>query len=108
MSNKSEYLPFNKFIETFGIIALINDFEEIFDNIDKLIFIIEKMNQSNGIKKCILKSGRAIIKGKKLDDFCEYLKNKYPNFYNKKKCMPKNYEDVSLSFSEIYGKSSIK
>ena len=108
LSNKSEYLPFNKFIETFGIIALINDFEEIFDNIDKLIFIIEKMNQSNGIKKCILKSGRAIIKGKKLDDFCEYLKNKYPNFYNKKKCMPKNYEDVSLSFSEIYGKSSIK
>ena len=107
LSNKTEYLAFKKFIESFGIIALINDFEEIFDNIDKLIFIIEKMNQSNGIKKCILKSGRNIIKGKKLDDFCEYLKDKYPNFYNKKN-MPKNYEDMSLSFSDIYGKSFIK
>ena len=37
--------------------------------------MIEKMNQSNGIKKCILKSGRNIIKGKKLDEFWEYLKD---------------------------------
>ena len=105
LSKKTEYLPFKKFIESFGIIALINDFEEIFENIDKLIFMIEKMNQSNGIKKCILKSGRNIIKGKKLDEFCEYLKDEYPHFYNKKKYMQKNSEDVTLSFSDIYGKS---
>ena len=107
LSNKSEYLHFNKFVESFGIIALINDFEDNFDPIDKLIYIIDKMNQSNGDKKCILKSGRIDLKGKKLIDFCIYLKKEYPNFYDRKN-NKKTYPDASLSFSDIYGKSFTK
>ena len=107
LSNKNEYLHFNKFVESFGIIALINDFEDNFDPIDKLIYIIDKMNQSNGDKKCILKSGRIDLKGKKLIDFCIYLKKEYPNFYDRKN-NKKTYPDASLSFSDIYGKSFTK
>lgn len=57
MESKS-YITFSDFLYSLAITAMLFDFDDNFSDIDKLLYLVERMNQSLGIKKCQLQSGR--------------------------------------------------
>ena len=48
----------NIFLESIAFSAMFFRFEESFNNIDKLLYMIERMNHSKGIDKAQNKSGK--------------------------------------------------
>ena len=79
---ETNYLSFSEFIYSLGITALIYDFNENFNNLNKLLYLVEKMNQSKGIKKCNLKKGRTYTHSNDLISFLLEMKKLYPEYYN--------------------------
>ncbi len=79
---ETNYLSFSEFIYSLGITALIYDFDENFNNLNKLLYLVEKMNQSKGVKKCNLKKGRTYTYSNDLISFLLEMKKLYPEYYN--------------------------
>lgn len=79
-SNKS-YMTYSDFIYSLGITALLFDFDDEFSDIDKMLYLVERMNQSAGIKKCQMKTGRTYTKSKDMVSFLLSMKKEYPEFY---------------------------
>ena len=79
---ETNYLSFSEFIYSLGITALIYDFNENFNNLNKLLYLVEKMNQSKGVKKCNLKKGRTYTYSNDLISFLLEMKKLYPEYYN--------------------------
>ena len=48
---KNEYINYPLFLESIAFSAMFFRFEESFNNIDKLLYMIERMNHSKGIDK---------------------------------------------------------
>lgn len=112
LSSKDDYITFTNLTEAIAICAIISDFEEYYNDIDKIIYVIEKMSNSNGVSKCQQESGRTFIKGKSLDVFLEEVKHEYPGFYTNvnvsyRDNLRKAMLDKSLSFNDIYGNSTL-
>lgn len=112
LSSNDDYIIFTNLAEAIAICAIISDFEEYYNDIDKIIYVIEKMSNSKGVSKCQQESGRTFIKGKSLDVFLEEVKHEYPGFYTNvnvsyRDNLRKAMLDKSLSFNDIYGNSTL-
>ena len=58
--NGTAFITFTNLVEAIAICAVLSDYDEEFTDIDKLIYIVEKMVSSNGINKCQSESGRTL------------------------------------------------
>ena len=77
--SKEQYINSNLFALSFAIVSKIYNLNETNDFILNIVGLIEKMNKSEGVKKCILKIGRTYTKSNDFVSFLESMKNKYPN-----------------------------
>lgn len=57
---KNEYINFPLFLESLAFSAMFFEFEVNFTNVDKLLYIVERMNHSQGVKKSQSKSGKTL------------------------------------------------
>ena len=110
--SNEDFITFTNLTEAIAICAIICDFEEYYSDIDKLIYVVERMSNSNGMNKCMKQSGRTFVKGKSIDTFLAEIKAEFPMFYNNvnvsyRENMKKILLDKSLSFNDIYGDSVI-
>lgn len=56
--NSKEAINFNSFVYSIGLAALTATFEEKYSSIDKLLYLIERVNQSDGVRKIHIETGR--------------------------------------------------
>ena len=75
-------ISFQDFVYSLALTALLYDFDESYSDIDKLLYLVERMNQSSGIQKCQMKSGKTYSKTNDMVTFLINMKKKYPGFYN--------------------------
>lgn len=57
---KNEKVNFYMFLEALGLIAVNIKYNDNFDTTDKILYLIEKMNQSKGINKSQLRTGQTL------------------------------------------------
>lgn len=55
---KNEFINFPLFLESLAFSAMFFRFEGEFSDVDKLLYMIERMNHSNGVNKSQMKSGK--------------------------------------------------
>ena len=55
-----DYINFNLFLQSLVIAAMYFKFNENFKDIDKCIYLVERMNQSKGLQKSQLKSCKTL------------------------------------------------
>ncbi len=58
--SKNEKINFYSFLESLGVISFNIQYNDRFDNNDRVLYLIEKMNRSKGINKSLLKSGQTL------------------------------------------------
>ena len=99
LENKNN-ITYTEFIYSLSITALLFDFDDNFNNIDKLLYLVERMNQSKGVKKWQKKSGKTYSYGNDFISFLIFMKKKYPRFYNiNNNCNNNN----QINLTDIYG-----
>ena len=60
MLNKNEFINYNIFLESLCISAMYLKFSDHLENIDKLLYFIERMNESPGIQKALYRKGNTL------------------------------------------------
>ena len=75
--NKEPYINNNLFALSFAITANISNINGENNFILNIVGLIEKMNKSQGVKKCILKNGRTYTKSSDFVSFLESIQKKY-------------------------------
>jgi len=55
---KNDYINFPLFLQSLAFSAMFFSFEDTFSNVDKLLYMIERMNHSTGVDKSQIKSGK--------------------------------------------------
>ena len=58
--SKNEKINFYMFLESLALVALNMKYNESLGIVDKLLYLIEKMNQSKGINKSQLRTGHTL------------------------------------------------
>lgn len=53
-------MSFTNFLDSLAVSAMVFEFDRQFDPIKKIVFLIKRINASNGINKCRIKSGREL------------------------------------------------
>jgi hypothetical protein len=57
---KTNNITFHLFLESLAITAMMFRFDEQFKELDKLLYLVERMNQSKGINKSQMRSGKTL------------------------------------------------
>lgn len=55
---KNEWIDYSLFLESLAISSMFFDFDRDFTSVDKLLFLVERMNHSLGVKKTMKSSGK--------------------------------------------------
>jgi hypothetical protein len=55
---KNEKINFYSFLEGLGVVSFNIQYNDKFDNNERVLYLIEKMNRSKGINRSLLKSGQ--------------------------------------------------
>lgn len=55
---KNEYITFPLFLESLIFSSMFFDYDETFNSVDKILYLVERMNHSQGVKKSMTKSGK--------------------------------------------------
>lgn len=76
-------LTFDKFLISLSISSFLFDFDNNFSSVDKILYLVEKMNQSSGKKNCQMKIGRTFKHNYDLSTFYIQIKKEFPNAFEK-------------------------
>jgi len=79
-----EVINFDLFLDSIAVTSTFLRFTEKFNESEKIIYLIEKMNKSDGNIKSLKKTGLTNNSFKDLNCIFALLREKYPEFYQKK------------------------
>ena len=102
LENKN-FLTYTEFIYSLCLTALLFDYDEIFSPIDKLLYLVERMNQSNGVKKWQKEIGRTYTHTNDFVSFLINMKKKYPNFYKTNINNVSHSGNNQINLTDIFG-----
>ena len=103
LENKN-FLTYSEFIYSLSLTALLFDYDENFSSIDKLLYLVERMNQSNGVKKCQKEIARTYTHSNDFVSFLINMKKKYPNFYKTNNINNDSFSrNNQINLTDIYG-----
>ena len=60
MLSKNEFINYNIFLESLCISAMCLKFSDHLENLEKLFYFIERMNESPGIQKALSRKGNTL------------------------------------------------
>ena len=102
LENKN-FLTYSEFIYSLSLTALLFDYDDNFSSIDKLLYLVERMNQSNGVKKWQKEIGRTYTHSNDFVSFLINMKKKYPNFYKTNNNNESHSGNNQINLTDIYG-----
>lgn len=80
--DEKNLITFTDFMYSLALTSMLYDFDDgKYTKIDKLFYVVEKMNQSKGIILCQKKCGRTYTQQNDLIGFLLSMKKKYPNLF---------------------------
>ena len=102
---KGDEITFCLFVESLGITAMMFNFNNILNDMDKMLYLVERISQSKACKDMNVEKHKGMNANKELSEFIRSIKRDYPLSEIKKVRLNSNsdvIEDKDVKFDDIY------
>ena len=102
---KGDEITFGLFVESLGITAMMFNFKNILNDMDKMLYLVERINQSKACMNMNVEKHKGMNVNKELSEFIRSIKKDYPVNEIRKVRLNSNsdvIEEKDVKFDDIY------
>lgn len=100
-------INFSLFVESLAISAMFFDFKDFMSDMDKMLFLIERINQSKSGNIVQINGSKELNINKGLSEFLQSMRKEYPENTIRKVKIKMEREKKDIKFDQVYEENNI-
>ena len=103
----NDTISFSLFVESLAISAMFFDFKDFMSDMDKMLFLVERINQSKHGNKVTMNGSKEINANKGVSQFLQSMRKEYPESTIRKMKIKMEKEKKDIKFDQIFEENNM-